>query len=386
MAQIGRRGLSPAEKSNVWKRWRSGESLSSIGRAINKDPGSVFGILRLQGGITPAIRQRSSRHLSLQEREEISRGIAAGFTMRNIANQLGRSASTICREINRHGGIAHYRATEADARTWNLAKRPKLCHLAQNERLRKIVAHKLAIEWAPEQISGWLKTQYPDNRPMQISHESIYRSLYIQARGVLKQALLQHLRSRRLFRQSKHRNVKGLVRSSIRDLVSISERPPEVEDRAVPGHWEGDLISGSGNTHIATLVERQSRYTILVKIGGKDTATVVKALAKQVKKLPADLRQTLTWDRGSELADHRAFTVATDVKVYFCDPSSPWQRGTNENTNRLLRQYLPKQTDLSVHSQRDLNSIARRLNQRPRKTLAFCTPVDKLNATVASTN
>jgi len=202
--------------------------------------------------------------------------------MRNIANQLDLSASTICREINRHGGIAHYRATEADARTWDLARRPKLCHLAQNERLRKIVAQKLSIDWAPEQVAGWLKTQYPDNRYMQISHESIYRSLYIQARGVLKQELLQHLRSRRLFRQSKHRNVKGLVRGSIRDLVSISERPPEVEDRAVPGHWEGDLIAGSSNTHIATLVERQSRYTILVKVDGKDTATMVKALAKQI--------------------------------------------------------------------------------------------------------
>ena len=345
---------------------------------MNKDPGSVFGILRLQGGITPAIRRRSKHHLSLQEREEISRGLAAGFSIRKIANQLRRSASTICREVNRHGGAANYRATDADVRAWELAKRPKLCLLAQNKNLRKAVAKKLSIEWSPEQIAGWLKTQYPDNGRMHISHESIYRTLFIQSRGVLKKELLQHLRSRRLFRHSRLQNVKGLTRGSIRDLVAISERPPEVEDRSVPGHWEGDLIAGSNNTHIATLVERQSRYTILVKIDGKDTGTVVKALVKKIKKLPGELKGSLTWDRGSELADHKAFTVATNVKVYFCDPSSPWQRGTNENTNRLLRQYLPKKTDLSQHSQNDLNVIARRLNQRPRKTLAFATPADKL--------
>lgn len=378
MTSKRKRGFTDIEKAEIWKFWRCGESLSSIGRLMNKDPGSVFGILRLQGGITPAIRRRSKHHLSLQEREEISRGLAAGFSIRKIANQLRRSASTICREVNRHGGAANYRATDADVRAWELAKRPKLCLLAQNKNLRKAVAKKLSIEWSPEQIAGWLKTQYPDNGRMHISHESIYRTLFIQSRGVLKKELLQHLRSRRLFRHSRLQNVKGLTRGSIRDLVAISERPPEVEDRSVPGHWEGDLIAGSNNTHIATLVERQSRYTILVKIDGKDTGTVVKALVKKIKKLPGELKGSLTWDRGSELADHKAFTVATNVKVYFCDPSSPWQRGTNENTNRLLRQYLPKKTDLSQHSQNDLNVIARRLNQRPRKTLAFATPADKL--------
>ncbi len=385
MAQMGRPGLSADEKSEVWKRWRSGESLSGIGRAIDKHAASVFGILKLDGGISPAQRHRSHRTLSFREREEISRGIAAGLSMREVANQLGRSPSTVSREINRHGGILKYRAADADEKAWDLARRPKLCCLAKNARLRQMVSRKLALEWSPEQIDGWLKVEYPDNEEMHVSHETIYRSLYIQARGVLKKELQQHLRTCRVFRQSRHQNLKGLKRGSIKDMVPISTRPPEVEDRAVPGHWEGDLIAGSGNTHIATLVERQSRFTMLVEVNGKDTATVVKALTKQVKKLPAELRQSLTWDRGSELADHKKFSIATDVEVYFCDPSSPWQRGTNENTNRLLRQYLPKGTDLSVHTQKKLNSIALRLNQRPRKTLGFKTPASKLNETVALT-
>lgn len=386
MAQIGRPGLSAGQKSEVWQRWRSGESLSDIGRAINKHPASVFGVLRLHGGITPTSRRRSQRCLSLSEREEISRGIAAGRSIRQIAYTLGRSPSTVSREINRHGGTDKYRATQADEKAWDWARRPKMCRLAQNSKLRQVVAKKLSLEWSPEQIAGWLKAEYPDNEDMHVSHETIYRSLYIQARGVLKKELQKHLRTGRVFRQSRHQNIKGLPRGRIIDGISISERPPEIEDRAIPGHWEGDLIAGSDNTHIATLVERQSRFTMLVKVDGKDTQTVVDALSRQVKKLPAELRRSLTWDRGSELANHKKFSVATNVQVYFCDPSSPWQRGTNENTNRLLRQYFPKGTDLSVHSQQKLNAVAKRLNQRPRKTLGFNTPANKLNECVASTD
>lgn len=385
MAQLGRPGMSFAQKAELWKRWRQGESLSDIGRALEKHAASVFGVLRLHGGIQPPIRKRSSRALTLSEREEISRGLAGGFSMREIAFHLNRSPSTISREISRHGGVERYRAANADERAWQLAKRPKRCHLAKHGKLRQIVATKLALKWSPEQIAGWLKEKYPDDKAMQVSHETIYRSLFIQARGVLKKELQAHLRSGRVMRQSKKNNTKGNTRGRIIDGVSIHERPAEIEDRAIPGHWEGDLISGSHNSHIATLVERQSRFTLLVKVKGKDTKSVVSALSKQITKLPAILRKTLTWDRGMELASHKQFTVVTDINVYFCDPQSPWQRGTNENTNRLIRQYYPKGTDLSVHTQSELNKVARELNQRPRKTLGFICPADKLQEVVAST-
>jgi IS30 family transposase len=305
--------------------------------------------------------------------------------MRHIAAELNRSPSTICREINKNGGIARYRAATADARAWERARRPKLCALALNGRLRFIVASKLSQEWSPEQISGWLSITYPDNESLRVSYETIYKSLFVQSRGVLKKELQAHLRTQRVFRQSRTNNTRGNARGGIIDAISIADRPPEIEDRAVPGHWEGDLISGSGNTHIATLVERQSRFTMLVKVDGKDTNSVVSALTRHVKKLPRHLRESLTWDRGMELADHKTFTMATETKVYFCDPQSPWQRGTNENTNRLLRQYFPKKTNLAVHTQVDLNKVAKRLNQRPRKTLGYRTPGDKLNDSVALT-
>lgn len=385
MAQIGRPGLSPGQKSEVWRRWRSGESLSDIGRAIMKHPASVFGVLKLHGGITPPERTRASCTLSFEEREGISRELAKGSSMRQIARMLERHPSTISREINRNGGIARYRAILADENAWHLARRPKQCKLTENGRLRRLVASKLGQEWSPEQISGWLKVQFPGDNEMNVSHEAIYRSLFIQARGALKEELKQHLRTKRKFRQSRHQNLEGLPRGRIIDAVSISDRPPEAEDRAIPGHWEGDLIAGSNNSHIATLVERRSRFTILVKVDGKDTESVVRALTKQVKRLPSELRRSLTWDRGSELANHKEFTISTDVKVYFCDPSSPWQRGTNENTNNLLRQYFPKGSDLSVHSQSKLNTVANRLNRRPRKTLGFNTPAIKLHEHVAST-
>jgi len=385
MAQRGRPGLSASEKADLWKRWKEGETLSEIGRALGKHAGSIHGVLSLNGGIFPTKRRRSRLALTLLEREDISRGIAAGCSIRHIADLLGRAPSTVSREIGRHGGKKNYRAALADSAAWDRARRPKLCRLATNDKLQRLVAKKLRLDWAPEQIAGWLKVQYPDEAEMRVSHETIYRSLFIQARGVLKKELISHLRSKQTMRRSKHSHTKGQVRGQIIDGISIRERPSEVEDRAIPGHWEGDLIAGSNNTHIATLVERRTRFTMLVKVNGKDTNSVVTALIEQVQNLPNELRQSLTWDRGMELAQHKRFTVATGIQVYFCDPQSPWQRGTNENTNRLLRQYLPKKTDLSVHSQEHLNRVALRLNQRPRKTLDFSSPAEKLQEIVALT-
>lgn len=386
MAQKGRPGLSADEKSEVWLRWRKGESFSDIGRAVGKAPGSIFGVLQLNGGITPIERKRSRLTLTLIEREEISRGIASDYSIRQIARVLGRSPSTVSREIKRHGGMKKYRAVHADNKAWETARRPKLCKLSQSPLLRKIVEEKLSLQWSPEQISGWLKCEYPHDSLMRISHESIYRSVFIRARGVLKKDLVKNLRTGRKMRQSKQFNTKGITRGQIIDGASIHKRPKDIEDRSVPGHWEGDLIAGSRNTHIATLVERKTRFTILVKLEGKDTVSVTNALSHQMKNLPEILRKTITWDRGMELAHHKQFTKTTNVKVYFCDPRSPWQRGTNENTNGLLRQYLPQKTDLSIHSQLDLDEIALRLNQRPRKILGFHTPIHAFWKSVALTS
>ena len=385
--RLGRRyGLSAMQKTEVWRRWKAGESLHEIGRALGKDHGSIHFLLSRHGGIVPAVRRRSERTLTLAEREEISRGIASGSSIREIARGLQRAASTVSREVARHGGRPRYRASKADHQAWKSALRPRPCLLALHKQLRTIVARKLILNWSPEQISGWLKRRYPTNESMRVSHETIYRSLFIQARGVLKKELVQHLRSERLMRRSVHARAGGKSQGQIVDAISIRERPAEVEDRAIPGHWEGDLLAGTGNSHIATLVERRSRFTILVKVPSKDTATVVAALSRQVRKLPASLRRSLTWDRGLEMAKHKSFTVDTKVQVYFCDPQSPWQRGTNENTNGLLRQYFPKKTNLSGYSQADLDKVALQLNQRPRKTLGFETPAGKLQASVASTH
>jgi len=380
-----RRGFTPAEKTDLWERWRRGDSLKSIGRAFDKPSSSIYFQLAPHGGICPRPRQRSRLALTLWEREEISIGIATHQSMRSIAVLLGRSPSTISREMSRNGGYDDYRATQADAQAWDRARRPKSCKLARYPALKHKVATKLRLNWSPEQIAGWLKRQYPASGCHQVSHETIYRSLFVQVRGVLKKELLEHLRSKRTIRRSKQAGLSGDKRGDIKDAVSIRERPASVEDRAVPGHWEGDLISGSGNSHIATLVERHSRYVMLVKVADKSTQTVVSALIKRAKKLPSELYKSLTWDRGKELADHQRFTMATNIDVYFCDPQSPWQRGSNENTNRLLRQYFPKGTDLSVHSQAHLNKVARQLNERPRKTLEYETPADKFNACVALT-
>ena len=369
----------------MWRRWKAGESLHEIGRAFGKDHWSIQFLLSKRGGIAPPVRRRSLRTLTLTEREDISRGIASGSSIREIARGLQRAASTVSREVTHHGGRPLYRANEADSQAWESALRPKVCFLANHQTLRTIVASKLTLDWSPEQISKWLKVSYPKNESMHVSHETIYRSLFIQARGVLKKELIQHLRSKRSIRRSRHSRAGGKSQGQIVDAISIRERPAEVEHRAIPGHWEGDLLAGSKNSHIATLVERHSRFTMLIKVPSKDTATVVAALSKHVRKLPATLRRSLTWDRGHEMAKHKSFTVDTNVKVYFCDPQSPWQRGTNENTNGLLRQYFPKKTDLSGYSQSDLNKVALRLNQRPRKTLGFQTPASKLQAGVAST-
>jgi len=302
-----------------------------------------------------------------------------------MARFLGRSASTVSRELSRNGGYDCYRAALADAEAWDRARRPKRCKLANSRRLRQAVTRKLRLNWSPEQIAGWLKRAHPEDESYRVSHETIYRSLYVQARGVLKKELLGYLRSKRTIRRSRRADPSGDRRGQIKDLVSISRRPAAVEDRAVPGHWEGDLLSGSKNSYIATLVERHTRYVMLAKVTNKDTHTVVSTLIKQARRLPNELYKSLTWDRGKELTDHRRFTLATKIDVYFCDPQSPWQRGSNENTNGLLRQYFPKGTDLSVYSQAHLNKVARQLNERPRQTLQFETPAERFNACVAST-
>jgi IS30 family transposase len=377
--------LSSAQRADMWNRWKTGQSLNAIGRALGKDKQVIHFLLARHGGIAPPVRRRSRRVLTLAEREDISRGIASGCSMRVIAQGLSRACSTVSREVARHGGRAQYRASEADRRAWGSALRPKTCRLATHRKLQEIVASKLILDWSPKQISGWLNRQYPNDQSLRVSHETIYRSLFIQARGALKQELVKHLRSQRRIRRSRHASIHGHSQGRIVDAVSIRERPAEIEDRAVPGHWEGDLLRGAGNSHVATLVERQSRFCMLVKVPSKDTAAVTAALSRHIRRLPATLRRSLTWDRGLEMAQHKNFSIATNVKVYFCDPQSPWQRGSNENTNGLLRQYLPKKADLSCYSQSDLEEIALRLNQRPRETLGFETPASRLRASVAST-
>jgi IS30 family transposase len=380
------RGFTAAEKTELWDRWQRGESLKAIGRAFGKQSSSIYFQLAPHGGIRPPPRCRSRLALTLAEREEISRAIALDQSARSIARLLGRSPSSVSREISRNGGYDRYRAALADEQAWNRARRPKRCKLATNPWLRRAVAEKLALNWSPEQIAGWLKRTYPEDESSQVSHETIYRSLFVQARGVLRKELLRHLRSKRTIRRSRQAGLYEDRRGQITDLISIRERPATVEDRAVPGHWEGDLLSGSKNSYIATLVERHTRYVMLAKVANKDTQTVVSALIKQAKMLPNELYKSLTWDRGKELADHRRFTLATNIDVYFCDPQSPWQRGSNENTNGLLRQYLPKGADLSGYSQAHLNKVARQLNERPRRTLGFETPAERFNACVASIN
>lgn len=385
MKQRRRIYYTESQKALMWERWRKGESLQQIAQLFDRGHSSIQGVLAATGGIQPTPRCRSRLALSVVEREEISRGLVAGCSVRSIATHLERAPSTISREINRNGGQGRYRANQADQAAWDRARRPKICRLAENRTLARIVAAKLQWLWSPEQVAGWLKRTYPHDATFQVSHETIYRSLYIQARGVLKKELLQHLRRRRAMRRSRHHTQKSDDRRRILDAVSISERPAIAEDRAVPGHWEGDLLCGNRSSQIATLVERQTRYLMLVKVASKDAETFANALIKHARKLPQELYKSLTWDRGTEMAGHKRFTVATDIQVYFCDPRSPWQRGTNENTNGLLRQYFPKGTDVSTYSQAKLNAIARKLNERPRKTLDYATPAERFHQSVAST-
>lgn len=384
MARARGYGFTAAQREEVWTRWQAGEEVSAICLALGKRHSSIYAVVMHDGGIARPPRRRALHALTPGEREAISRGLAADRTGRSIADELGRAPSTISREILRNGGRLHYRAECADAATWRRATRPKHCVLARHPALCAVVAAQLAADWSPQEIAARLVIDYPDDPTMRISHEVIYRSLYIQARGVLKKELIAHLRRRHPLRR--RRSVVTPPRESrIPDLVSIAARPAEIEDRAVPGHWEGDLLSGAKNSHVGTLVERKSRYTHLVHVTGKDTTSVITGLIREAPRVPAGLFRSLTWDRGNEMVQHPRFTIATNAAVYFCDPQSPWQRGSNENTNGLLRQYLPHGTDLSTLTQDDLDEVALKLNTRPRKTLGYRTPAEQLALDVATT-
>jgi IS30 family transposase len=370
------------QKALMWDRWQEGDSIHDIARLFDRYHSSVRGIFSRCGGIRPPIRRRSARSLTLAEREEISRGIAVGQSLRCIALRLNRAPSTVSREVQRNGGLRGYRASQADEAAWDRARRPKICKLARQRELARLVAGKLQLQWSPEEIAGWLRREYPHDENRQVSHETIYKTLFIQARGALKKELLAHLRRNRAMRRPRGHTQKN---QHIKGVVSIRERPAEVEDRAVPGHWEGDLLLGTKGSQIATLVERQTRYCMLVRVKRRDTETVINALIKQAHKLPRELYKSLTWDRGTEITDHQRFTLDTGIKVYLCDPGRPWQRGSNEQINGLLRQYFPKGMDLSNVHQNRLNAVARRLNERPRKTLGYYSPAEKFAECVAST-
>jgi IS30 family transposase len=386
MLKEGRPGLTEAQKMDMWRLWKAGRTQDAIAAALASSQTAIGVLLKERGGFAAVVRRRAPIALTLAEREEISRGLCAEESIRSIAKRLGRAASTISREVCRHSGRYGYRANHADYEAWVWALRPKRCLLARNERLRQVVAGKLAQRWSPQQICGWLKREYPDDESMHVSHETIYKSLFIQARGVLKKELMGYLRSRRRMRRAQKSASREELRGKLADMISIRERPAEAEDRAIPGHWEGDLLCGSRRSQIVTLVERHSRFTTLIKVPDNRTATVVAALSRHVRRLPRSLRRSLTWDQGKEMADHQLFSVATKVQVYFCDPHSPWQRGSNENTNGLLRQYFPRNTDLSGYTQSQLDRVAQQLNQRPRETLNFKTPAETLRETVAATN
>ncbi|XKH53986.1 IS30 family transposase [Citricoccus nitrophenolicus] len=380
MVKIGRPGLPPEERQRVWEMWKAGSSISGISRSVGSPPGSVFSILRPKGGIYQPPQQRRRGTLSLVEREEISRGLAAGDSYRQIGRQLGRPASTISREVAQNKGRARYRAIDADDRAWRKARRTQKPKLAKNPVLRGYVAARLKEDWSPEQIAGRLKKQYAAGSRMQISHEAIYRSLYIQSWGVLDKSLQKHLRTGRPIRRAVNNTTTGQWRSQIKDAVSIHDRPDEVADRTVPGHWEGDLMIGSQQSQIATVVERTSRFTCVVHVASRHASSVTEGLCRELSVLPEAMARSLTWDRGMELAGHKDVAAATGISVYFADRHSPWQRGTNENTNRWLRQYFPKKTSMNGYSQADLHRIAEKLNNRPRKILDYDTPAERYEA------
>jgi transposase, IS30 family len=372
--------LSEATKEAIWELRAQGLSEREIARQQGLGQNTVSLYLRALGGIRPRARRRAKRCLSLDQREEISRGIARGHSARAIARALGRSHTTIAREINRCGGRTRYRAHAAEREARRRACRPRQTKLELCPELRRVVEERLGHDHSPEQIAGWLRLAYPDNEAMQVSHETIYRALYVQARGALRHELTRHLRRGRSRRYARSQSSKRSGQGKLTDMVMISERPPEVEDRAVPGHWEGDLLMGNRQSAaaIATLVERQTRYLQLVALEGTEAERVADALARSITTLPAQLRRSLTWDQGSEMSEHRRFRIESGVEVYFCDPRSPWQRGSNENTNGLLRQYFPRRKSLAGVTQEHLDEVADKLNRRPRKTLGFKSPAQKL--------
>jgi IS30 family transposase len=371
--------LTPEAIDQVWLRMRAGQAAKPTARELGLCTGTVRAYLIRCGGIMPGPRRRAAGRLSLADREEISRGLAAGYSIRSISVVLGRAASTISREVNANGGRRRYRAARADLAAWSRATRPKPCKLAGNAALRAIVEDKLRRRWSPQQIDGWLKLTFPKRPEMQVSHESIYRTLFVQSRGALRKELTRYLRTGRVIRRPKGVRLPD-GRGGRPNTLHISQRPAEVADRAVPGHWEGDLVFGKHMSPVATLVERKTRFLMLVGLprGDHQADAVADALAAAITTLPQQLAKSLTWDLGHEMAQHQRFTVQTGVQVYFCDPKSPWQRGSNDNTNGLLRQYLPRRIDFRTLTQADLDAIAQELNQRPRQTLEFKTPSQAL--------
>jgi len=381
-----RSGLTAEEKTEIWRRYRGGASLRAIHQALGRARKTVWDFVAITGGRPPVTRYRAPRHLCLAEREEISRGIVAHESCRAIARRLGRSPSTVSREIAGHGGRAHYRAADADAVAWRAAQRPKPGKLATHPQLRALVVAKLRLRWSPQQIAGWLRWEHSDDPELQVSHETIYTSLFVQSRGELKRELTRYLRTRRALRRPRGTRPYYHGSGKLRDPVHISERPAEAADRAVPGHWEGDLLLGSGGSAIVTLVERTSRFVVLIRLPrGRSSEAVLAALARRLPTLPRQLWRSLTWDQGKEMAQHARFTVESGLQIYFCDPRSPWQRGSNENTNGLLRQYFPKYTSLAEITQRRLDAVAAELNGRPRQTLGWMSPSEKFAEAVAMT-
>jgi len=375
-----RSALSASEVDEVWRRWRSGQAVKVLSRQMRRNPSTVRDLLKRCGGIRPDPRRRCQLRLSLAEREEISRGLAAGLSLRVIAGGLGRAPSTVSREVESAGGRDRYRALAADRAAWDRACRPKPTKLASRPGLASMVEEKLTAKWSPEQISGWLRRRFPHSEAMQVSHETIYRSLFVQTRGDLRHELTQHLRTRRAMRRPRGTRLPD-GRGARPGILSIRQRPAEADDRAVPGHWEGDLVYGRGMSAVATLVERSTRYLQLVGLPDGHRADVVAdALAATISTFPRQLAKSLTWDQGNEMAEHPRFTIATGVQVFFCDPKSPWQRGSNENTNGLLRQYLPRTVDMTTLTQDHLDDIAAQLNTRPRQTLEFQTPSEAIAA------
>jgi IS30 family transposase len=378
-----RSALTVQEKAEIWRAYRAGASLRSISRTLGRTMEALRTLVAATGGRPPVVPRWSARWLALAEREEISRGIVAGDSCRLIGGRIRRAGSTVSREIARNGGRRHYRACQAERAAPSRARRPKAAKLVACPRLRQVVEAKLASRWSPQQIAGWLTRAYPDDRELRVSHETIYMSLFVQPRGALRKELTRYLRSRRMVRRPRAaRAANG--QGQLRNAVNISARPAEAADRAVPGHWEGDLLLGRANSAIATLVERTSRVTVLVRLPhGRSSERVLTALAECFVRLPEQLVRSLTWDQGKEMALHAQFTIDTGLQIYICDPRSPWQRGTNENTNGLLRQYFPKGTNLVAVSQDELDAVAAELNGRPRQTLGWWSPSEKFAEAVA---